>query len=273
MAPCSYVNEDLPSNDLTCLLNIKVSKPECKTAILETLPYASVYQRKTSVSTAAKEKEKQSKKKELKMTLQSHEQTASSVNPVLAGILHRSSMASTAEAKLYSSETTTNESQSEATKSHHAVAQAAVGRGIRHGVGRSQVQVSTRSGLLSQTVPVDVPSSEPEVKPAATVANPLSQLATNFQNSLNDLVSVDAVPQEPAVSTTTISDQALFPGGFLRRDDSLVDLAMIPVVENSEVPGELLQVGTNKEEATEDVGLCFIDFPNPDIFPLGPKPT
>ena len=180
-----------------------------------------------------------------------------------------------------------------ATASHQAVAQAAVGRGIRHGYGRGLLHPSQPTFANPATINASVSTTQdacsfssesfghatdglPHGVPSnpsfgTFINNPLSQLATNYQNSLNDVVSEDALNQNANTSASSeVNHQMPFPGGFLKRDDSLVDLAMIPVVESSDKHEEM----TLKQDCgTEDVGLSFIDFPDQDVFPLGPKPT
>ncbi|KAL7567553.1 hypothetical protein ACA910_000157 [Epithemia clementina (nom. ined.)] len=268
MAPCSYVNEELPSNDLSCLLHIK---------------------RKTSVSTAAKEKEKNLKRRP---SQQEQSQPSHGVNPVLAGILQRSSMVQTAPTASPAQEFANSENQKSttmtayATTSHQAVAQAAVGRGIRHTVGRGIASARPVGNISAATAHVPTPlrysasvSSSISAETAAqaaqkistgAVANPLSQLASNFRNSMNDLAGDQS--QEVNPTSSDLYDQMSFHGGFLRRDDSLVDLAMIPFIDTNENAGEFFQDGKEHDGSTDDVGLNFIDFPNPDVFPPDRKP-
>jgi len=79
-------------------------------------------------------------------------------------------------------------------------------------------------------------------------------LALNYKNSLNDFLQ-DVEPN-PIGNT-----------GFLSRNSSLIDLAMIPSVEEEE------QLSVN-EPSSQDIdpyslGLNFVDFPNSDFHQSG----
>lgn len=236
-------------------------------------------QRKTSISTAAREKEKQSRKKETQGLPRGQKPPTSDVNPVLAGILQRSTLAETGPTAPAQVPPTNVQQQGMAkTSPHHAVAQAAVGRGIRHTVGRVFQIVRPLCASASQSsssLVTSLPSAEllgleatsDQKVPSASESNPLSQLTTNFKNSLNDMESTDAGNQSASQTKDESFDNMLFPGGFLKRDDSLVDLAMIAPVENSENQDGWDQSGKQYCQENEDVGFSFIDFPNPDIFP------
>lgn len=91
------------------------------------------------------------------------------------------------------------------------------------------------------------------------VEDSLSQLANNYQNSLVDLPSYP----EPAVSSSQAQappDAATSypndPLNFLSRNSSLVDLAMIPTLEEGD-SGTMPTVP----------GMNFVDFPQPEVDP------
>jgi hypothetical protein len=84
---------------------------------------------------------------------------------------------------------------------------------------------------------------------APVVEASLSALKNNFQNSL------EAAQEQTMMSTENSDDAPATIGyvpGSMRRDDSLVDLAMIPLVDegNEEV-----------DFFSSSAGLSFIDFP------------
>lgn len=199
------------------------------------------------------------------------------VNPVLAGILQRSTQ----------SDCGTGPKQS---TSQQAIARSAVGRGIRHSFmafsqpredpqsSVSECASSTTAIVAATTTAIAPPtatasststtstansgdSSSGNVQGSSQPLDSLSQLASNFQNSLNDL-------RPPSVI-----DDALVPshGSFLSPTSSLIDLAMIPVLEETE---EVNVTNTVEEKppppsstTDEGYGWNFVDFPYPEIVP------
>jgi len=89
----------------------------------------------------------------------------------------------------------------------------------------------------------------------------LYQLACNYRNSLNDLNARegtnDSHPAQFDESRTPVLP------GFLSRDSSLIDLAMIPTVEDTAAP----LASTMSDPNDDDAGLSFVDFPNPEVNP------
>lgn len=158
-----------------------------------------------------------------------------SVNPVLAGILHRST---------------------QPVDSQQAIARSAVGRGIRH-------NYTAPLATPSNPVPTDhvghaLPA--PNSNPGQSIQHDdLSQLETNFHNSLNDLQSTNHVSRSHSLPRF---------GGFLSPNSSLIDLAMIPLVGDSEgntaTPAQP-QNGSNDDDP--NIGWNFDDFPYPEIHP------
>lgn len=160
------------------------------------------------------------------------------MNPVLVGILHRSSNRVTDES---------SDGNSSVPDSQQAIAQSAVGRGIRH-------------GWSSSIKPSDIPMASQLRVPDPTYSNEmrdrnLSQLASSYRNSLTDMeqandILIDADP-------TPLEDMKRRPAyGFLSQNSSLVDLAMIPGIDEGQPPST---------DESNDYGLTFIDFPNTDL--------
>lgn len=192
--------------------------------------------------------------------------SALAANPVLAGIFDRTSRhqteATTSTAAVSSGLTVTtrhaaegnNETPSAAVGSHQALARRAVGKGIRHGFGAPQPRT------------VQPPAPPPAQLPLSTsVADSLSALASNYQNSLNDdSAAVESDDDPTPLSRMQGRDGSLFDAvggymGFLSRNSSLVDLAMIAPVDET-----LLDPTNELEDLARDFG--FDDFPNPEIY-------
>ena len=73
--------------------------------------------------------------------------------------------------------------------------------------------------------------------------DPLSQLASNYRNSLMEIRDNDQLTSS----------------GLLSRDSSLLDLAMIPDVDDGAPPAP--------ETSDINPGFTFVDFPNPEVQP------
>eukprot|EP00546_Thalassionema_frauenfeldii_P015072 CAMPEP_0178914264 /NCGR_PEP_ID=MMETSP0786-20121207/11327_1 /TAXON_ID=186022 /ORGANISM="Thalassionema frauenfeldii, Strain CCMP 1798" /LENGTH=334 /DNA_ID=CAMNT_0020587149 /DNA_START=507 /DNA_END=1511 /DNA_ORIENTATION=- len=240
MAPCSYINEAATS-DLRSILLIK---------------------RKTTPATG---REKGLRKRERQRTKSEGggEGVVPNVNPVLAGILHRSSNKdddlekSKAVAKLATGKGIKHHlngylknqkmmpvAAEVVGSSHAALAQTAVGKGIKHSyMGGSQESLSKESSTSNQQI---------AVKPQFTFKDPhqlgmdvqssLSELTSNFQNSL--------LNQHEEQNNQT--------GGMLSRNSSLVDLAMLHPVE----PTPVSELKVNDPDF-----MTFVDFPSQDMKP------
>jgi len=194
---------------------------------------------------------------------------SAAVNPVLAGILHRTrgnpSPPPPAAARKPSA-------QAGKTGSHQALAKAAVGRGIRHGYSASGASMTASrpvgTGPLQADASAANQSNATAALDAATFTFPdhsgaedsLTQLANNYRNSLNDLTSQDFGSDADPTPLDQIRDRSSGSGftGFLSRDSSLIDLAMIPSVDDA------LQPST---DTSRNFGLSFVDFPNPEMYP------
>jgi hypothetical protein len=101
---------------------------------------------------------------------------------------------------------------------------------------------------------------------SSSVSNPLSQLATNYQNTLNDM-SAEALDQgtDPTPLDQMRRDAPFL--GFLSREDSLIDLAMID--NNTDEQSPALEAPPAREDPDEDSdgAFNFIDFPSLDAYP------
>lgn len=132
------------------------------------------------------------------------------------------------------------QSNQPASSSQLALARAAVGRGIRHGVT-----------LSSKSAPVTADNAHVPDPLVQHRSDSLSQLASNYQHSLDDhRLQDDARTQHEHYE------------GQLSRDSSLVDLAMIPSLDD---------VASYHPESTisvkDEFGWGFVDFPYPELDP------
>jgi hypothetical protein len=193
------------------------------------------------------------------------------VNPVLAGILQRnrvsadnssgsirSSSARLAAISAIPTSSPTSTRNLHALTTPQELARAAAGRGIRHSflagaVAAAPVTASLSSSSLSVTEhsadcnPATLALQEASFSLPASAS--LSQLEINFRNTINDMdgnnLLVDADP-------TPLNEMVAPEYGFLSRDSSLIDLAMIPPVEDN----------VNPSTNPDTFGLTF-DFPDP----------
>jgi hypothetical protein len=222
------------------------------------------------------------------------------VNPVLAGIFNRNkdaiqqmgtqSSSSGHSTRLGSSHPTNNSPGTPV--GFHAIAQTAVGRGIRHGFPNPlkpsgpvplQLQasvVSNNSGTQASVSNRIAPNSRiqyadefdctsmPGITNSTTTdfhgsfsnRDCLSQLESNFLHSYTQAgtdaleFTGDADPTPLSQMRNTASSDTFT--GFLSRNSSLVDLAMIVPVHE----------GHSDVQTDESSMFDFIDFPNPDVF-------
>ena len=213
MAPCSYVN-DATGNDLSSLLHIKRKVGEMK--------------------------DKRGKKRGRGAgTAIPGGGPDSNVNPVLAGILHRSTSAGDIP---NTAGGIRNVAQAPGS-SPQALARVAVGKGIKHRFSLPQPNAA----------PVAATAASEAAKQAAS-PSALSALADNFQSSLQGLSTsqINAnQPQQAAQPSNRTAVMAYVPGS-MRRDDSLIDLAMIPFADEP------------TPDPSSATGLAFVDFPFQD---------
>lgn len=95
----------------------------------------------------------------------------------------------------------------------------------------------------------------PSVVAPSPVQASLNALTNNYRNSLNELENLDQTTTS-AQNTfgdpqTGMSSSFAYMPGSMRRDDSLVDLAMIPLAEE----------GTESNMEGDASGFSFVDFP------------
>lgn len=157
----------------------------------------------------------------------------STVNPVLADILYRS-----ASDQPNSNATATQPPG--VSLSQQDLARVAVGRGIRH-------SFTVQKTVSSTSVP-PLPTATPNpLLPQPGQTSALSALQNNFRNSLQDFMSDETTGAELTSNSEASSSLIQYTPGSLRRDDSLVDLAMIPIFEDG--------------AANPYNGYTFVDFP------------
>ena len=132
-------------------------------------------------------------------------------------------------------------------QSQQALARVAVGRGIRHSFNIPQ------QNAAAKPPPLVVPNASNSSVAESTQAS-LSALQSNFQNSLQNSQSEGAESTTQIMGDSNNQEPELSNGfipGTLRRDDSLVDLAMIPMLDDSD------QI----QDIDGSHGLTFVDFP------------
>jgi hypothetical protein len=143
--------------------------------------------------------------------------------------------------------------------SQQAIARSAVGRGVRHSfgfdtTGEDIVPSGPASSLVDTTnflIPVGVEDS-------------LSQLTNNYQNSLlADTPFPDRTGSQQLFESSTYNPNDPFPA-LLSRNSSLIDLAMIPSVEDGD--------DTNGDSMPTVPGMNFVDFPQPEVDPSKQRP-
>jgi len=242
MSPCSYVNE------------------------ATTMDYKSILAIKRKTTTTI-QKEKVPKKRERSGSNTGHIQVSTNlpVDPVLVGILHRTTAESgPCEPKRErlddsTSVTTIKVAVGKGIKhqlngflrnppeniSHLALAKIAVGKGVRHSVS-AQNTLTEPSVVDATTADNSFTFKEPH-QLGMDVQSSLDELSNNFRNSLKQSLEID--------------DQAYI--SMLRRDDSLVDLAMIPSVEPTSV-SEMQEADAAASLHIDSSGMAFLDFPDDD---------
>lgn len=137
--------------------------------------------------------------------------------------------------------------------SQQALARAAVGKGVRHGF--SVPSPATEALPSAAMIFPDLPPL-----PVPDIQDTLSELKNNYQNSLQDAV----ITSEETTDQENESDPSFNMYHFLRRDSSLVDLAML--VSNVE-PETMVSMEPTPVNELRNSTLSFVDFPHPDIDP------
>ena len=151
-----------------------------------------------------------------------------------------------------------------------AIAKAAVGRGIRHSLG-NDASASTAMSAARETELQQAHNASLVTKTAfyipAGVEDSLSQLASNYQNSLAETPLPEQSishqsqheyhePTQDQVATMAFNDP--FPS-LLSRNSSLIDLAMIPNLDGGDENGDIVPIVE---------GMGFVDFPQPEVDPF-----
>mmetsp|Transcript_23619 Transcript_23619/g.55963 ORF Transcript_23619/g.55963 Transcript_23619/m.55963 type:complete len:462 (-) Transcript_23619:546-1931(-) len=248
MAPCSYIN-DATTDELGSLLLIKRkqgNEPKSKSG--------------------GKKRDRSGKETKARGSANSRA-SCDPVNPVLAGILYRSSGES-------GTVSTSSTNGSTLQQSQKAIARVAVGKGVRHGFVPHQTKSRVKSVQSSSHVSGCQQVSTTHITPPVQAS--LNALTQNFNQSMHETsdITVDtngefvAVAKHqdvnqyqvaaPAALPTGTTGRVSYVPGSLHRDDSLVDLAMIPIVGD----------GTTSESNVDaSSGFSFVDFPfDPNIF-------
>ena len=181
-------------------------------------------------------------------------QAHTAANPALTNLFHPSASNPSTTAVTVSSQARI--SSQPPNKSQQELARVAVGKGIRHGF--SLASSSKPAPLPTRPINPSVPPPQRQqltnsqnssrASLSVGVQEGLSALESNYMSSLsashpggNDSMSGSGNPNMPSLS------DAYFPGS-LRHNDSLVDLAMIPYLEDS-------------NEQSDSLPFAFIDFP------------
>jgi hypothetical protein len=198
--------------------------------------------------------------------------TNDAVNPVLAGILYRSSSdIAITTSNNNNNNVNTNSINNTLQQSQKAIARVAVGKGVRHGFVPQQLHqnnilknTNSSSNVLAAAAAVAASNSnnaQVSTRPVAPtpVQASLNALTQNFNESLQGATdSTNEIEVKPAAATTApaIPNHEVEVGyvpGSLHRDDSLVDLAMIPGIGDEQI--------TNEDNITSSTGFSFVDFP------------
>jgi len=151
-------------------------------------------------------------------------------------------------------------SQPPPNKSQQELARVAVGKGIRHGFSLSSsskpapLPARPLHPLMTQS---QTQEDLPQGNPASTSTSRASHLPTGIQEGLSALqsnymnslgTSQPGGMENTSGSTHPISSGEAYVPGSLDQDDALVDLAMIPLLEDS-------------NDQTDSLPFTFIDFP------------
>jgi hypothetical protein len=246
MAPCSYTN-DAVTGDLNSLLLLKrnagTNAPPAKN---------------TAKPAPSRSKRKRSPRKAARMAAETT--SGETADPILKGILDRSRGSSTSRAdkepvtsaKIAIGKGVKHQlngylkgANPSSSSDHKALARAAAGKGVRHGY----LNLPSNEHSAAATEPDNEPGSQ------ADLQSSLSELASNYK-----LASGGANGQMADGNLDDSAENILFgPGGlgFLSRDSSLVNLAMLPMGNDDE---EASVEPTPVSELGHSV-MPFVDFP------------
>jgi hypothetical protein len=144
-----------------------------------------------------------------------------------------------------------------------AIAKSAVGRGIRHSYGYDSSAAAAASAARASEPQTAITESKTAFYIPAGVEDSLSQLASNYHNSLAETPYTEQTTSQNQLqhqqsardqdASTVYSDP--FPM-LLSRNSSLIDLAMIPNLE-----------GEDDHMMPMVPGMGFVDFPQPEVDP------
>jgi len=260
MAPCSYVN-DATTDELGSLLLIKRKQGNEPTA-----------------KKGGKKRDRSGKQgkpatgRNIGRCSNTIGATNDGVNPVLAGILYRSSSDNAITTSNNNNNVNTNSINNTLQQSQKAIARVAVGKGVRHGFVPHQLHqnnilknTNSSSNVLAAAAAVAASSSnnaQVSTRPVAPtpVQASLNALTQNFNESLQGATdSTNEIEGKPAAANSALAIpndevEVGYVPGSLHRDDSLVDLAMIPgIIGDEEI--------TNEDNITSSTGFSFVDFP------------
>ena len=280
MAPCSYVN-DSTTSELTSILHVKVrccfeffsssslQSNTIDTALRVTISYIVRntsprlhLQRKIGNEPRARGGKKRERDEQGRVLAgqKSGSQEAYSVGTTAAS-------SSTPHSAAYA--VSANNTNHVVDQSQKALARVAVGRGVRHGFVPQQNRIAASSNINANV------SKSPSLVAPSPVQASLNALTSNYRNSLNELQSAtdqdvtnysssntqnagltavsgqQYAPNHGNSASTSSSTNLGFIPGSLRRDDSLVDLAMIPLADD----------GEGLSSAAASTGFSFVDFP------------
>ena len=144
----------------------------------------------------------------------------------------------------------------------------AVGKGVRHGFVPQQSKNRLKNSDSSSNILVTQEVSTRTLAPSPVQAS-LNALAQNFNQSMHETIdSADNIEGKPsaipshqdmnqyplpisAISTNN-DDRGAYVPGSLHRDDSLVDLAMIPLIGDGDI---------TESNVAASTGFSFVDFP------------
>ena len=268
MAPCSYVN-DAAGDDIASLIHIKVKGSNEKNiagmifcvSIAYTIHFLG--QRKGAVINPRDGSLSNKKKKET-----ATKQPDGATMPQRHGVVfNKPNVAASAKPQVGRPKVTPGAqaaiANTGASFTQQALARRAVGRGVRHGFASSSATTSsnltTRSASSSIKTSLGAGAAVKFFEPSKT--DNLSQLAINYRNVLNEERSSGSQGQDETdptpLSEMRGQNNLDFFDGFLSRNSSLVDLAMIAPVDDDE-PG--------LSDLVND-GFGFVDFPNPEVHP------
>jgi hypothetical protein len=276
MAPCSYVNE-ATGDDLSSILLIKVSQYDITILILQagqnkiTLTLQSLLvQRKVGPSTTTPKQDASSKKSRNRggsvssgsgSVNNNNETIQSSSLPLSkprAFGTTSSHVSNSTKPELIT--TASNENKISNLSAHQIMARRAVGKGIRHGFAAASQAKGQSRVIQSKSINN---TQDANLTTLQSNADSLAELANNYRNSLNALnqTTQDSTTDADSVSrshTPNLASVDCF--GFLSRNSSLIDLAMLAPLDDNDA-------GDHGGLQTDTKGFSFVDFPNPEVHP------